>query len=137
MIFESETIFKEKTMKNDIHPSYDICEVTCVCGNAFQTRSIKPVIKVEVCSACHPFYTGKQKLLDTAGRIEKFKMKFAATEGKMVERKVKKVVIKSVTPKHTAKRKVLTSAPAKKADEKPAKAGVKPAPKAEAKPETK
>jgi len=121
-------------MKNDIHPSYNLCEVTCVCGNAFQTRSIKPVIKVEVCNACHPFYTGKQKLLDTAGRVEKFNKKFAASDGKMVLVKAKKVVVKSVTPKHTAKRKVLTSAPAKKADEKKA---VKAAPKAETKPEAK
>ncbi|MDO8805067.1 MAG: 50S ribosomal protein L31 [Elusimicrobiota bacterium] len=125
-------------MKNDLHPTYNLCEVSCVCGNAFQTRSIKPVIKVEVCSACHPFFTGKQKLLDTAGRIEKFKMKFAASDGKMVERKQKKVVIKSVTPKHTAKRKVLSSAPAKKSDvKKAAAAAPKVAPAAEKKPETK
>ncbi len=120
-------------MKNDIHPSYDLCEVTCVCGNAFQTRAVKPVIKVEICAACHPFYTGKQKLLDTAGRVEKFNKKFAATDGKMVERKVKKTAKKAVTPRHTAKRKVLSSAPAKKADEK----AVKTAPKADKKPETK
>lgn len=120
-------------MKNDTHPTYNICEVSCVCGNAFQTRSVRPVIKVEVCNACHPFFTGKQKILDTAGRIEKFKMKFAATDGKTLERKVKKVVIKSVTPKHTAKRKILTSAPAKKADVKAAKPVV--APKVETKPE--
>ena len=124
-------------MKNDIHPGYNLCAVSCVCGNAFQTRSIKPVIKVEVCNACHPFFTGKQKVLDTAGRIEKFKIKFASTDGKMVERKMKKVVVKSVTPKHAAKRKVLTSAPAKK-DEKKAVAGApKVAPKAETKPEAK
>lgn len=122
-------------MKHDIHPTYNICEVTCVCGNAFQTRSVKPVIKVEVCNACHPFYTGKQKMLDTAGRIEKFKIKFAATDGKMVEQKAKKVVVKSVTPRHTAKRKVLSSAPVKKVDEK--KAAPKAAPKAETKPEVK
>ncbi len=121
-------------MKNDIHPTYNLCEVSCVCGNAFQTRSIKPVIKVEVCNACHPFYTGKQKLLDTAGRVEKFNRKFAASDGKMVERKMKKVVVKSVTPKHTAKRKVLSSAPAKKDEKKAAKAA---ALKAEVKPEAK
>lgn len=120
-------------MKNDIHPSYNLCEVACVCGNAFKTRSVKPAIKVEICAACHPFYTGKQKLLDTAGRVEKFNTKFAATGGKMLERKARKVVVKSVTPRHTAKRKVLSSAPTKKADEKAAKA----APKAEKKPESK
>lgn len=126
-------------MKNDIHPSYNLCEVTCVCGNAFQTRSVRPTIKVETCNACHPFYTGKQKILDTAGRIEKFNTKFASTEGKMVITKAKKVVVKSVTPKHTAKRKVLSSAPGKKVDEKAPKAAAAPkaAPAAEKKPESK
>ena len=121
-------------MKNDIHPKYDICEVTCACGSSFKTRSIRPVLKVEICSACHPFYTGKQKLLDTAGRVERFNTKFKATEGKMVERKVKKVAVKAVTPRHTAKRKILSSAPVKKADEKAPKAAApKAAPKAETK----
>ena len=121
-------------MKNDIHPNYDLCEVSCVCGNAFQTRSVRSAIKVEMCSACHPFYTGKQKLLDTAGRVERFNTKFKSTEGKMVERKVKKVAVKAVTPRHTAKRKILSSAPVKKADEKAPKAAApKAAPKAETK----
>ena len=120
-------------MKNDLHPKYDVCEVTCACGSTFKTRSIKPVIKVEICSQCHPFFTGKQRFTDTAGRVEKFQKKFAATEGKMVERKAK-VAVKSVTPKHNAKRKVLTSAPVKK-DAKAVKAA--PAPKAEKAPETK
>ena len=62
-------------MKAGIHPNYNLCEVACVCGNTFKTRSIKPVIKVEICSACHPFYTGKQKLVDTARRVEKFEAK--------------------------------------------------------------
>ena len=101
-------------MKNDLHPKYDVCEVSCACGSVFKTRSIKPVIKVEICSQCHPFFTGKQRFTDTAGRVEKFQKKFAATDGKMVERKVKKVAVKTVTPKHNAKRKVLTSAPVKK-----------------------
>ncbi len=121
-------------MKNDIHPKYDLCEVTCVCGNTFQTRSVKPSIKVEICSACHPFYTGKQKLLDTAGRVERFQKKFAATDGKMVERKAQKVTVKAVTPRHTVKRKLSSAAvaaPVKKGDEKAA------APKAEKKAETK
>ncbi len=124
-------------MKNDLHPKYDLCEVTCACGNTFKTRSVRPVIKVEICSACHPFYTGKQKMLDTAGRVERFQKKFSATGGKMVARKVKKVVVKSVTPRHTAKHKVLSSAPAKKeANKKTAVKGAA-APKAEAKPESK
>ncbi len=124
-------------MKNDIHPQYTLCEVSCVCGNSFQTRSVRPAIKVEICSACHPFYTGKQKLLDTAGRVEKFNKKFASSEGKMVERKAKKVIVKTVTPRHTAKRKVLSSAPVKKADDKAAKTAAPKAAPAEKKPETK
>ncbi|RLB69387.1 MAG: 50S ribosomal protein L31 [Deltaproteobacteria bacterium] len=63
-------------MKKDIHPKYDVCKVTCACGNSFETRATIPEIKVEICSECHPFYTGKQKLLDTAGRIEKFRRKY-------------------------------------------------------------
>ena len=63
-------------MKKDIHPKYDTCKVTCACGNSFETRATIPEIKVEICSECHPFYTGKQKLLDTAGRIEKFRRKY-------------------------------------------------------------
>ncbi|MCD6150554.1 MAG: 50S ribosomal protein L31 [Deltaproteobacteria bacterium] len=67
-------------MKKDIHPKYDTCKVTCACGNSFETRATIPEIKVEICSECHPFYTGKQKLLDTAGRIEKFRRKYGKVE---------------------------------------------------------
>ena len=59
-------------MKAEIHPKYVECKVTCGCGETFMTRSTKPEIKVEICSACHPFYTGRQKFVDTAGRVEKF-----------------------------------------------------------------
>jgi len=70
-------------MKADIHPNYKEIQVNCSCGNAFTTRSTmnKP-LHVEVCSACHPFYTGKQKIVDTAGRVEKFNQKFGAMRGK-------------------------------------------------------
>lgn len=66
-------------MKAGIHPQYNEIAVTCSCGNSFTTRSTmsKP-LHVEVCSACHPFYTGKQKMLDTAGRVDKFRKKYAA-----------------------------------------------------------
>ena len=66
-------------MKSDIHPAYGETTVVCGCGNTFQTRSTKESghIVVEVCSQCHPFYTGKQRLMDTAGRIERFRQKFA------------------------------------------------------------
>ncbi len=65
-------------MKKDIHPKYfDNATVDCACGNSFTVGSAKENIKVEVCSACHPFYTGKKKILDTMGRVEKFKQKMA------------------------------------------------------------
>jgi large subunit ribosomal protein L31 len=60
-------------MKKGIHPEYYDCIVTCSCGNTFQTRSTKKEIKVDICSKCHPFYTGKQKLVDSGGRVERFK----------------------------------------------------------------
>jgi large subunit ribosomal protein L31 len=65
-------------MQEGIHPSYGLTTVTCSCGNSFQTRSTKKELKVDICSACHPFFTGKLKYVDTAGRIEKFQSKFAA-----------------------------------------------------------
>lgn len=64
-------------MKKDIHPEYRKAVVTCVCGNTFETRSTIGDIHVEICSACHPYYTGKQKLLDSAGRVERFNKKYA------------------------------------------------------------
>ncbi|MDO9547637.1 MAG: 50S ribosomal protein L31 [Candidatus Marinimicrobia bacterium] len=63
-------------MKSDIHPKYEKCIVSCACGNTFETRSTTGDLKVEICSACHPFFTGKQKLIDSAGRIEKFNRKY-------------------------------------------------------------
>ncbi|RJP25935.1 MAG: 50S ribosomal protein L31 [Candidatus Omnitrophota bacterium] len=63
-------------MKKDIHPNYYLATVTCACGNTFQTGSTTEAIKVEICSACHPFFTGKQKFVDTAGRVERFKRKY-------------------------------------------------------------
>ncbi|OGA16421.1 MAG: 50S ribosomal protein L31 [Betaproteobacteria bacterium RIFCSPLOWO2_12_FULL_63_13] len=70
-------------MKTNIHPEYNEVEVTCSCGTKFTTRSTlgKP-LKVEVCSSCHPFYTGKQKIVDTAGRVEKFRQKYAGKSAK-------------------------------------------------------
>jgi len=64
-------------MKSGIHPEYVKCEVTCACGDSFATHSIKPKMHVDICSACHPFFTGKQKFVDTAGRVEKFQRKYA------------------------------------------------------------
>ena len=64
-------------MQADIHPEYYETKVTCGCGNSFVTRSTRKELKVDICNSCHPFYTGKLKFVDTAGRIEKFKNKFA------------------------------------------------------------
>src|SRR3989441_5579033 len=64
-------------MKPEIHPEYVLATVTCSCGNTFQTRSTKPELHVEICSNCHPFYTGKQKLVDTGGRVERFQRRDA------------------------------------------------------------
>jgi large subunit ribosomal protein L31 len=69
-------------MKEGIHPKYVDCSVTCACGNVIHTRSTKPKIKVEICSACHPFFTGKQKLVDTAGRVERFRRKYGLDKKK-------------------------------------------------------
>lgn len=64
-------------MKTEIHPEYVTAEVSCTCGNTFTTRSVKPEIRVEICNSCHPFYTGRQKLVDTGGRVERFQRKLA------------------------------------------------------------
>jgi len=77
-------------MKEGIHPNYVETKVTCGCGNSFVTRSTRPELKVDICNVCHPFYTGKLKYVDTAGRIEKFKSKFSGTGYASVTRAMKK-----------------------------------------------
>lgn len=67
-------------MKPDIHPNYVDCTVICACGETFQTRSTKPQLKVEICSKCHPFYTGTQKMVDTEGRVERFIKRYGLQE---------------------------------------------------------
>lgn len=68
--------FREVAMKTDIHPEYVDTIVRCSCGNSFQTRSTKAELHVELCNECHPFYTGKQKLVDTGGRVERFERRY-------------------------------------------------------------
>lgn len=63
-------------MKKGIHPKYELTTITCACGNVIETRSTSKDLEVEICSNCHPFFTGKQKLVDTAGRVERFKKKY-------------------------------------------------------------
>lgn len=67
-------------MKEGIHPEYVECTVTCGCGSSFATRSTRPKLNVEVCSMCHPFYTGKQKFVDTAGRVERFQRRYGLSQ---------------------------------------------------------
>jgi len=68
---------QEKYMKADIHPKYDETSIVCACGATYLTRSTVPNLRVAICSKCHPFFTGRQKLVDTAGRVEKFQRKYA------------------------------------------------------------
>ncbi len=63
-------------MKEDIHPDYKTVTVSCACGESFVTRSTRETLKLDICSVCHPFYTGKQKLIDTEGRVDKFRKKY-------------------------------------------------------------
>ncbi|MCC8073920.1 MAG: 50S ribosomal protein L31 [Clostridiales bacterium] len=64
-------------MKDGIHPNYDVCTVKCACGATYETKSTKKELKVDICSKCHPFYTGKQKLVDTGGRVDRFNKRYA------------------------------------------------------------
>ncbi len=73
-------------MKEGIHPKYSVTTASCACGHTFQVGSTKDEIKVEICSHCHPFFTGKQKLVDTAGRIDRFRKKFADFDAKSMKK---------------------------------------------------
>ncbi|MGN0302172.1 MAG: 50S ribosomal protein L31 [Anaerotardibacter sp.] len=77
-------------MKKDIHPDYVDCTVSCTCGNTFQTRSTKAEIRVDICSACHPFFTGTQKLIDTGGRVQRFADKFGSATQAVAAREAAK-----------------------------------------------
>jgi large subunit ribosomal protein L31 len=90
-------------MKKETHPKYVECKVTCGCGNAFVTRSTQPTLAVEVCSNCHPFFTGQQKFIDTAGRVEKFQKKYQWS------------VQKAVTQAQVAAKEVAATQPKRKA----------------------
>jgi large subunit ribosomal protein L31 len=94
-------------MKETIHPIYEESIVYCACGYTFKTRSTKPSIRLEICSNCHPFFTGKHKLIDVAGRVEKFQKRFAKTEGKTILRK--KVAKKVFMPRKNLSKMLTTS----------------------------
>lgn len=72
-------------MKTDIHPDYVVASVTCSCGNTFTTRSTKDTLHTELCNECHPFYTGKQKILDTGGRVARFEARYGKRAGKKAD----------------------------------------------------
>jgi len=91
-------------MKADIHPKYNTdTKVTCACGNAFSVGSTKDEIDVEICSACHPFFTGQEKIVDTAGRVEKFKTRQAAAKDGAAEEKKARIAKKKEAKKESAK----------------------------------
>ncbi len=102
-------------MKAKIHPKYVESTITCACGNVVKTRSTKPKMNVDLCSACHPFFTGKQKLVDTAGRVEKFRRKY----GESVPTKAPKPVKPVAAPKPPKPPKVRKPKAAKPAPETP------------------
>jgi large subunit ribosomal protein L31 len=114
------------TMKEGIHPDYKPAKVVCACGNVIETRSTRGDFHIEICSACHPFFTGKQKIMDTAGRIERFKTRYAATT-KAEEKKA------APPPPPAPARKAEPKVESRAARRAKANAGKpKPAPKAEA-----
>jgi len=75
---------RSRTVKPNLHPKYHTIEVVCACGNKFQTRTTATAIHVEVCNACHPYYTGKQRLMDTAGRVDRFRRKYGSEQAPTV-----------------------------------------------------
>ena len=105
-------------MKPGIHPKYEVVEVRCACGNTFQTKSTKNELHLEICSNCHPFFTGRQKLIDTEGRVERFTKRFGAQSAE-----TRKAAGKEASTAAKA-------AKAAKAPKVPAKAVAKPAAKA-------
>ena len=96
-------------MKEGIHPKYVESTVICACGNTFKTRSTKPLIKLEICSNCHPFFSGREKLIDIAGNVEKFKSKYKKIELPTEKKKTEKKVSKKVK----LSKRILTSTPQK------------------------
>ena len=109
-------------MRADIHPAYTTAKVHCACGNTWETRSTSGDLHLDICSACHPFFTGKQKLIDTQGRIERFQKKYAAGAAKKAEKAASAKAAAEAEPK----------APKAEKPPKPPKAEKKP--KAEAQP---
>ena len=99
-------------MREGIHPAYVEATVVCACGNTFKTRSTKPMIRLDICSNCHPFFTGRQKFVDSAGRVERFQKRFAKSPTEKIVKKPASKLAKGQTSALTKKKmKVLSSAP--------------------------
>jgi len=99
-------------MREGIHPNYVEATVVCACGNTFKTRSTKPMIRLEICSNCHPFFSGKQKFIDTAGRVERFQKRFAKAAGETVKKPQPVKLAKGQSAALSKKKvKILSSAP--------------------------
>ena len=108
-------------MKQGIHPDYVECVVKCSCGNTFTTRSTKPELKIDICNACHPFYTGTQKLIDTGGRVQRFADRFGSAQDVVAEREAaKKAARAAKVAEEEAKRKAEREAKAAKKAERAA-----------------
>jgi large subunit ribosomal protein L31 len=121
-------------MKAGIHPTFMECVVTCGCGNSFTTISTQPEMRVEICSSCHPFYTGKEKFVDTAGRVQKFEQRFKWSAEQAAERSKQKAAQQKKKPKirreplkATKKKKQPAAAPIEPGEANAAAAPVEPA----------
>ncbi len=125
-------------MKPEIHPDYTAAKILCNCGNVIETRSTRGDFHIEICSACHPFFTGKQKIMDTAGRIEKFKTRYGATPAQPAKKEEPKLAAapasKKEAPKENRAAKRAKSGKSKAPSATPA-AEAAPADAPEAKPE--
>jgi len=122
-------------MREGIHPNYVEANVVCACGNTFKTRSTKPMIRLEICSNCHPFFTGKQKFVDSAGRVERFQKRFAnAKEEAPKKAPASKMAKGQVAALAKKKVKILSSAPIRTKPLSTIKPSGKPGSKTPAKP---
>ena len=111
-------------MKQGIHPDYVECTVKCTCGNTFKTRSTKSELRVDICNACHPFFTGQQKFIDTGGRVQRFADKFGSAKDMVAEREAAKKAKRAaaVAEAEAAKKAKRAEEYAKKAEEEAARA---------------
>jgi len=120
-------------MKKDIHPEYKSARITCVCGNVIQTRSTKGDYEIQICAKCHPFFTGKQKFVDTAGRVERFQRRYAKFDAERQTAEAKAAAEPTPAPKAKP---APERRPAPPAEPKPEPASAKPAESTETPPES-